>query len=136
MTVITLYEVKKMNKKERLRTVFLEKVNEVIENRKMDVTRLTKENRLDEANLEKVKLNVIEIFKQMYEITHSKSKDTFNREHYLQLLTKIKTPWEVKRQKAEHYGDTLNVVLENIKLDEATYIMSIFDELYLEIEGE
>lgn len=97
------------------------------------IDRLLKEERLDESNLEKIRLNVIEIFTKMFDISYSDNPVDL-REKYLGFFKKITGPWHINKEKADVYGEVREMVIEEIKIQEAEILRRQFIKFYSKID--
>jgi len=115
-----------------LKENYLNFLKEKQENFKSSIEDLQKQECLDEVNLEKVKLNIAEIFYKMFNISlNDKSVDL--EEKYLGFFDKITKPWYINIEKALKFGDEKEVIIEDIKIQEAEELKSRFKEYYNEI---
>ncbi|MDU5080940.1 hypothetical protein ACF3M2_05760 [Tissierella carlieri] len=115
-----------------LKENYLNFLKEKQENFKSSIEDLQKQECLDEVNLEKVKLNIAEIFYKMFNISlNDKSVDL--EEKYLGFFDKITKPWYINKEKALKFGDEKEVIIEDIKIQEAEELKSRFKEYYNEI---
>ena len=89
---------------------------------------LQKENRIDEANLEKIKLNVVKIFSRMFIISNNDNPEIL-REKYLGFFDKITGPWYVNRDKALEFEKEEDVIIEKIKIQEAEILKKKFKNI-------
>jgi hypothetical protein len=82
--------------------------------------------REDEANLEKIKLNVYTIFSKMFTLSLNKTetKEAF-KTMYLEYHKNIPTNWYKAREHAQAHN-TIDVYVEDIKIDTATRIEKFF----------
>lgn len=103
------------------------KEEEEEENTKDTVSNLQKQERIDEANLEKIKLNIIEIFSKMFNISCNGAKDPIAlKEKYLGFFDKITKPWYINKDKALEFGKEKEVIIEEIKIEEAENLKKQF----------
>ena len=97
------------------------------------IARLEAENRQDEANLEKVRRNVLEIFTALANADAAQArKDTDPRQAFERLhtqrLQQFPEPWRQKLQKAAAHGDVVARTIEQTKLDTVDRIRALFTE--------
>lgn len=109
-----------------LKTLYEQKLNTWMEECKTNIDTFEKDFREDEANLEKIKLNVYDIFFKMFTISikNTSSKEGF-KTMYLNFHKNIPKNWYKAREKAEE-TDSINTIIEDIKIDTATRIESFF----------
>lgn len=111
-------------------SIFLkEKSNES----KIKIEELKKDERLDEANLEKIRLNVIEIFSKMFTISNSDNPEIL-KDKYLSFFDKITKPWYVNKEKALKFDKQKEVIIEDIKIEEAESLKSKFKDYYSQMD--
>lgn len=111
-------------------SIFLkEKSNES----KAKIEKLKKNERLDEANLEKIRLNVIEIFSKMFTISNSDDPELL-KDKYLSFFDKITKPWYVNKEKALKFDKQKEVIIEDIKIEEAESLKSKFKDYYSKMD--
>lgn len=124
-----------MNKLELLKVDFLEFLESKICDSQEKIKSLTKEELKDEANLEKITLNIVTIFKQVFNVSYNKIvKDKKEYEEfkkdYLKYFNTIPASWKEKREKDEKFGNGEGVIIENLKLSMADTIKEKFLGLY------
>lgn len=100
----------------------------------------SEDHRKDEADLEKIKANICELFKTLFIIDTkqlegkdlSGYKDISLFADYLARFDAIPTNWKTSLEKAKEHGDTTKQVIEETKLTVAQelkdQLISIFDE--------
>lgn len=86
----------------------------------------------DEANLEKIRLNVVEIFHKMFNISFSNDPVEL-KDKYLNFFDKITTPWRVNREKAIEFGKDREAIIEELKIEEAEKLKIKFKDYYEKI---
>ncbi|MEW8957287.1 hypothetical protein [Clostridium sp.] len=128
-----------MDKLELLKVDFLEFLESKICDSEERIKGLIKEDLKDEANLEKITLNIVKIFKQMFNVSYNKIvKDKKGYEdfknYYLKYFNTIPASWKEKREKDEKFGNGEGVIIENLKLSMADTIEEKFLGLYEKYE--
>ena len=88
---------------------------------------------IDEVNLQKIKLNVVEIFSKMFNISLS-DNSTALKEKYLSFFDKITKPWHINKEKALNFGEEKEAIIEDIKIQEAEELKNQFKEYYNQID--
>ncbi|MBR1830796.1 MAG: hypothetical protein IJ781_15100 [Atopobiaceae bacterium] len=92
---------------------------------------LTAEDRIDDANLEKIRGNVYGIFVSVLQAAQKQSSDeAAQRTLFENNLERIPSGWRVARQKAEERGDTVRLVQEDVKLAAIDEVEQAFRELW------
>lgn len=118
---------------------YTEALNEKKEKCKKRCDDLTKDNRKDEADLEKIKLNIYDIFTTFIDVT---KRQILKKEHidessryeafcneYLQTFDKIPESWRLKLEKARENNAVIDIVIEETKLSIVSELKSIFSNL-------
>lgn len=124
---------------EVLKGNFFEEVNEVEDTILKKIDFLKEEDRMDEANLEKIKLNVIGIFKKMFDVSlrkvfkhenntdESVKYDNFKKV-YLDFYNNIPSNWYINLEKAKKNNDFDNVLIEEIKINTMYKLKECFEK--------
>lgn len=97
--------------------MFIEYIDKKIEGYKEEELLLQNVNRNDEANFAKIKINICEICKALYNVSKKEPTEERARDFYVQKLEKLSLEWQLSRDKAKEHGDTEKVVVEDIKLE-------------------
>lgn len=108
-------------------------LDEKQENLKDLIKDLQKEERIDEANLEKVRLNIVEIFSKMFNISLNDNPMVL-REKYLNFFDKIANPWYISREKALKFGKGKEAIIEDIKIKEVEELKNKFENYYSQMD--
>ncbi len=116
-----------------LKEEYFKFLEEKQENLEKIIEDLQKQECLDEANLEKVKLNIIEIFYKMFNISLSHNPIAL-REKYLGFFDKITEPWHINKDKALKFGREKEVIIEDIKIQEAEELKKRFKKYYNQLD--
>ncbi len=116
-----------------LKENYLNLLKEKQERFKNGIEDLQQQGCLDEANLEKVKLNIVEIFYKMFNISLSNNPIAL-REKYLSFFDKITKPWYINKEKALEFGRESEAIIEDIKIQEAEELKNRFKEYYSQID--
>lgn len=117
-----------------------ESFQNVLEQRKeqceIKISELMNANTTDEANLEKIKLNVYDIFTTLFNVSYKSAsnhkefsvEESYEKlkETYLEYFNKIPAPWREKYLKAKEMDLVLECVREEIKIETAEEIKEIF----------
>lgn len=112
---------------EELRKVLEAKVAEAAQS----AAALTAEDRIDDANLEKIRGNVYGIFVSVLQAAQKQSSDeAAQRTLFENNLERIPSGWRIARQKAEERGDTVRLVQEDVKLAAIDEVEQAFRELW------
>ena len=97
--------------------MFLEYIDNKIQGLKTEEVQLKNSYRKDEANLTKVKINICEICKTLYNVSQKEPNGQKAREFYLQKLDKLSSEWKASLDIAKEYGDIEKTIIEDIKLE-------------------
>ena len=107
-------------------TVFLEKT---IQNLQKEEEVLVSTCRKDEANFVRIKSNICDVCKTIYNV-HSKTKRGNDlSEEYIRQLTRLEENWKISLDKAKEHGDTQKIVIEETKLEMLQILRDKFEEL-------
>ena len=85
------------------------------------IKKLSSDGREDEAVFAKIKLNVYDIFKTVFNALGDEEK-------FLGKLTEIPAAWQASLEKAEAHGDSEKAHIERIKLETVNEIREKFGE--------
>lgn len=93
---------------------------------------LIKDNRKDEADHEKVKTNVYQIFKTVFQvITRQKASELDNiKKLFLEKLETIPANWKTSLESAKKFQDYEKILIEEIKLQTLEEIRNTFLTLW------
>ncbi|MBQ1840785.1 MAG: hypothetical protein II128_05555 [Atopobiaceae bacterium] len=92
---------------------------------------LKAEDRIDDANLEKIRANVYGIFVSVLQAAAKQSSDEAERRAFFERnLERIPSGWRIARDKAEERGDTVRLVQEDVKLAALDEVEQAFRELW------
>jgi hypothetical protein len=110
---------------EQVKIEYLNYLDEKLQESNENIDNLNVEDKNDEANLEKIRYNVYGIFKTLLLATEKKMQgkgklasemiDEFHTE-YLATFDKIPLNWIQNYKKAKDYGNTTEMITEEIKL--------------------
>lgn len=106
---------------------------------KLECNKLTNDNRKDEADLEKIKLNIYDVFTTLVGATQKQilaKKDIEDAakyeafcDAYLKTFDKIPESWRVNLKKAKENNAVINIVIEETKLSVAQELKNTFTNL-------
>jgi len=127
---IIRYKSKRINERsimEELRKALEAKVAEAAQS----AAALTAEDRIDDANLEKIRGNVYGIFVSVLQAGEKQSSDDATRRmFFVRNLERIPSGWRIARQKAEERGDTVRLVQEDVKLAALDEVEQAYHKLW------
>ncbi|MDR7870795.1 MAG: hypothetical protein RIN55_08060 [Tissierellaceae bacterium] len=116
-----------------LKENYLNFLNKKQEDLKRSIADLKKQECLDEANLQKIRLNIVEIFHKMFNISLSNNPVDL-RGKYLSFFDKITGPWHINKEKALKFGKDSEVIVEELKIKEAEELKNQFKYYYDQID--
>lgn len=135
-----------MNYNELIKEKFIKVLEYKKEQCEAKIKDLMNANTTDEANLEKIKLNVYDIFCTLFNASYKKAYSNENisteeayeklQETYLGYFNKIPAPWREKYQKAKEMDLVLDCVREEIKLETVDEIKEIFKKISIEVKNK
>lgn len=108
---------------------YLDLLNKKQEDLKKNIKDLQLQECTDEANLQKIRLNIVEIFYKMFNISLSDNPVEL-REKYLNFFDKITDPWHINKEKALEFGNVEEVIIEDLKMQEAGELKKQFENYY------
>jgi len=85
---------------------------------------LLSESRKDEANFEKIRANIFEIFQSVWSAANKTSENP--QRFFLKKLEEIPVNWRNSLEKAIRYDDAVKAHIETIKLEAAEEIKGAF----------
>ena len=107
-------------------------LDNTIERLKCEEQELIVSERKDEANFIKIKMNICDICKTIYNVVLKSSSDTDRKKRYIGQMTRLEENWQVSLVKAKEHEDVEKIVIEEIKLEMLRMILGKYEEL----EGE
>ena len=110
--------------------MFIEYIDEKICDLKEEEMQLQNTDRKDEANLIKIKINICEICKTLYNVSKKESSEQEEKEFYLQKIENLSFQWKSSMEKAKEFGDVEKTVIEEIKLEILNEIKSKYDAFF------
>lgn len=126
-----------------LKEEYLKDVKRLEENCRAEAARLAAAESGDEAILESIKLNIIDIFSKMFNISFNKAcrggeeKAQLEKlcEEYMHFFEKIPAPWRVKLVKDQEHNMMEEYYKEKLKLEMADTMKNLFMEHYNKYYG-
>lgn len=89
---------------------------------------LLSESRKDEANFEKIRTNIFEIFQSVWSAANKTSENP--QEFFLEKLEEIPVNWQTSLEKAVRYNDDGKAHIETIKLEITEEIKRAFQRIW------
>ena len=95
---------------------------------------LAEDDRMDEANFEKVRANIYEIFKTILSVAERVcgNDNLAKRRFFLQKAEQIPASWLTSYEKAKQNGDVEKMHIEKIKLDTIREIKDMCEQIWEE----
>ena len=95
---------------------------------------LQADERRDEANLEKVRANVYDIFRTILSVAEKTCKDDPDamKQFFWKKTEQIPANWVTSYDKAREHGDVVKMQIEQIKLDTVGEIRQVFKQIWEE----
>ncbi|GKX68562.1 hypothetical protein [Inconstantimicrobium mannanitabidum] len=124
---------------EELKKDYLDKLEELLNVYNGKSKELRKQGANDEAILETIKGNIVDIFSKVFNVSYNKScksnkaqKDKLNdlSMMYLAFFDKISAPWKEKMAKDKEHDMMEEYYIEEIKLETAEKVKAIFLEYH------
>lgn len=97
--------------------MFIEYIDNKIQELKNEEMVLGKEDRKDEANFVKIKINICEICKTLYNVSKKEPNGQSAKDFFVQKLEKLSREWNASKDKAKEHNDIEKVTIEELKLE-------------------
>ena len=97
--------------------MFTEYIDKKIQDLKNEEMILEKEERKDEANFIKIKINICEICKILYYVSKKEANAQNVKGFYLQKIEKLSLEWKASKEKAKEHNDIEKMTIEELKLE-------------------
>ena len=107
---------------------YINYLDETIAGLKKEEEELIRENRKDEANFVRIKSNICDICRTMYQVSVRFKSDEELKEDYIRKLTKLPENWKISLEKAKEHGDVEKIMIEEIKLEMLQILRDKFEE--------
>lgn len=91
---------------------------------------LLSDDRTDEANFEKVRANVYDIFRTILSVARTRGDEAAVRAFFAEKLEQIPSNWHRAHENAVAHGDVVAQNLEAIKLDTLSGISTTFASIW------
>ena len=114
-------------KMEKMNAFFAERIA-VCEEREQA---LSVDGRRDEANFEKVRANIYDVFRTVLAVAVKTQADEAGaRAFFAQKLEQIPKGWQAAYEAARQHGDAARMPIEEIKLSAAAEIQAFFEQVW------
>lgn len=132
---------------EQIKKIYIEKLNEEINNLKENAEKLRAEGYDDEAKFEIIKANVVDIFSKIFVVSYNNVYVKVNNDNlkdiiesnitdkdklvkcYERMLNTITNPWREKLEKDKEFGLVEKSIIEEIKIKESEKIENMFKRI-------
>lgn len=108
---------------------YIEYLDETVNELKKEEDELINTSRKDEANFIKIKINICDICKTIYNVSEKTNSGVALNEEYIRQLTRLPENWKMSLDKAKEHGDTTKIVIEETKLEMLQILRAKFEEL-------
>lgn len=108
---------------------FIHYINDTIEQLQKEEQELIQSDRKDEANFVRIKMNICDICKTIYNVTEKRTTPNNLREEYLKQLTRLPENWKISLEKAREHGKVEKIVVEETKLEMLNQILDVFEKI-------
>lgn len=108
---------------------YIEYLESTIKELKNEEEELIRTSRKDEANFIKIKINICDICKTIYNVSAKTNSGVALKEEYIRQLTRLPENWKISLDKAKEHGDTTKILIEEIKLEMLQILRAKFEEL-------
>ena len=109
--------------------VFINYINQAMEEANQAEAELVQSDRKDEANLQRIRANVYGICLKVYQVVSKTHEEAALQKEYLNRLNAIAKNWEPAYEKAKAYNDVEKILIEEIKME----VMQGVKERFLEL---
>lgn len=104
-------------------------LNETITALQVEEQDLIRSERKDDANFIRIKINICDICRTIYNVSAKTYSGVALKEEYIRQLTRLPENWKISLDKAKEHGDTKKIVVEETKLEMFAEIKQKFEEL-------
>ena len=108
---------------------YIEYLDETVNELKKEEDELINTSRKDEANFIKIKINICDICKTIYNVSVKTNSGVALKEEYIRQLTRLPENWKMSLDKGKEHGDTTKIVIEETKLEMLQILRAKFEEL-------
>lgn len=108
---------------------FIQYINDTIEQLQKEEQELILSDRKDEANFVRIKTNICDICRTIYNVTEKRTTPDNLREEYLKQLTRLPENWKISLEKAQEHGEVEKIVIEETKLEMLKQIIGMFEQI-------
>ena len=108
---------------------FIHYINDTIEQLQKEEQELIQSERKDEANFVRIKMNICDICRTIYNVTEKRTTPDNLKEEYRKQLTRLPENWKISLEKAQEHGEVEKIVIEETKLEMLNQILGVFEQM-------
>ena len=108
---------------------FIMYLDETVENLKVEEERLRASDRKDESNFIKIKINICEISRSVYQVVAKQVEATAIKDAFIEKMEVISSNWVKVYEKAKENQDAEKIIVEETKFEMLEQIKSKISEL-------
>ena len=108
---------------------YIEYLDVTIKELKETEKELVQTDRKDEANIIRIKMNICDICKTIYNVSAKKYSGAELRDEYIRQLTRLPENWKVSYEKAKEHDDAEKILVEETKLEMLQVIREKFENI-------
>lgn len=108
---------------------FIHYINDTIEQLQKEEQELIQSERKDEANFVRIKMNICDICRTIYNVTEKRTTPDNLKEEYRKQLTRLPENWKISLEKAQEHGEVEKIVIEETKLEMLNQILGVFEQI-------
>ena len=108
---------------------FIQYIHDTIEQLQKEEQELIQSDRKDEANFVRIKMNICDICKTIYNVTEKRTTPDNLREEYLKQLKRLPENWKISLEKAREHEEVEKIVVEETKLEMLKQIIGMFEQI-------
>ena len=108
---------------------YIDYLDKIIGELKKEEEELIKTNRKDEANFIRIKSNICDICRTMYQVSAGLKSGEELKEEYIRKLTRLPENWKISLEKAKEHGDVQKIIIEETKLEMLKILKDKFEEI-------
>lgn len=116
---------------EKVKTDFLAFLEERKAECQKQIEQLCADNRRDESNFFRAKLNIYDVCRSLYEAAEKQCSGELEKvaQMFPEMVKRIADQWQMSRQVAEQHGDESKVIMETRKLEAVAEVLEMFQSL-------
>lgn len=111
---------------------YMRRLDKRIEGYQRRERELIEDDRKDEANFVKIRINICEICKTLYQVSLKEINEMAIQKSYMKQIEKLFKSWESAYEKAKEHKDENKMMIEQLKIEELESVREIFARVVLE----